>query len=438
MTIPKSTDVLILGGGPAGSSAGMALAAAGVQTLLVEGETFPRFHVGESMLPHVLPLFDRLGVHERVRELPHTLLKEGASFATHDGSRAVEFWFDQAFEPAIPHAYQVRRDEFDAMLLATAAERGVEVRTPWRAVAPEWDGDRLAGAWLRSPDGEEGLVRARCVLDATGQAAFLATRMGWKRVYEDHRKTAVVGHFDGVVQNPGRAAGNITIVVTDSGWFWFIPFRTGSTSVGAVFDARRYEQVAGGPGGLFDAVVSRTPDAARRLAAARRTIEPRAIQNFSFHVSRIHGDGFALVGDAAGFLDPVFSTGVFIGMTTATAAADRIVEALARRGRVGAADLAPAAALTRDLQRLFFSFIKSYYDPHFLAFFFAPSDAMQIPRAIVTLLAANVLRRDRWKWTGRFRILQALARVQRAVGSFGGTIVPPLASAPGVRPGEGA
>ena len=431
MSGPRSTDVLILGGGPVGSTAGIVLADAGVSSIVVEAEAFPRFHVGESLLPHSLPLFDRLGVHDKVKALPHSLLKEGASFATHDGSRYVEFWFDQAFAPAIPNAYQVRRDEFDAMLLDTARERGADVRTPWRAVRPEWDGGRLAGAWVRSPDGEETLVRAKCVLDASGQHAFLATRMGWKNVYADHRKMAVVGHFDGVVQNPGRAAGNITIVVTRSGWFWFIPFRTGTTSVGAVFDVNEYRHVTGSLDDLFDAVVANTPEAARRLAPATRVFPAQAVQNFSFHVSRIHGDGYALIGDAAGFLDPIFSTGVFIGTTTAAKAAGDIVAALHKRGRVGAGDLAGTAALARDLQTLFFRFIRSYYDPHFLAFFFDPHDGMQIPKAIVTLLAANVLVADRWKWTGRFRMLQGLAEVQKVARRFGRQIVPPLEGAPG-------
>lgn len=431
MTIPKSADVLILGGGPAGSTAGMVLAGAGIETLLLEGEPFPRFHVGESLLPHSLPLFDRLGVHERVKTLPHTIRKEGATFSTHDGSRQMDYWFDEGFAPAIPNAYQVRRDEFDGMLLDVARERGTDVRTPWKAVRPEWDGDRLAGMWVRSSEGEEGLVRAKCVIDATGQHAFLATRMGWKTVYDDHRKMAVVGHFDGVVQNPGRAAGNITIVVTDSGWFWLIPFRTGTTSVGAVFDVGRYRHVEGGLDALFDAVVRETPEAVRRLAPARRTIPAQAVQNFSFHVRRIHGDGFVLVGDAAGFLDPIFSTGVFIGTTTAVTAADLVVAALRKRGRVDAADLAPAAARTRDLQTLFFSFIKSYYDPDFLAFFFDPHSGLRIPQAIVSLLAANVLRGDRWRWTTRFRMLQGLARVQKVARRFGRELVPPLTRAPG-------
>jgi 2-polyprenyl-6-methoxyphenol hydroxylase-like FAD-dependent oxidoreductase len=220
-------------------------------------------------------------------------------------------------------------------------------------------------------------------------------------------------------------------VVTDSGWFWLIPFRTGTTSVGAVFDVARYRHVEGGLDALFDAVVNETPEAARRLAQARRTIPAQAVQNFSYHVRRIHGDGFVLVGDAAGFLDPIFSTGVFIGTTTAVTAADLVVEALRKRGRVDAADLAPAAARTRDLQTLFFSFIKSYYDPDFLAFFFDPHSGLRIPQAIVSLLAANVLRSDRWRWTTRFRMLQGLARVQKVARRFGRELVPPLTRAPG-------
>ena len=427
----EETAVLILGGGPVGSTVGIVLASRGIPAILLESDRHPRFHVGESMLPHALPLFDRLGVHDTVRALPRTIYKPGASFANHDGTRNVIFWFDEAFAPALPHAYNLSRDEFDAALFRTAGERGVDVREGWKAVAPEWDGDRLVGARVRTPAGDERTIKARCVVDATGQHAFLATRMGWKSVYPEHRKLAIVGHFNGCYRPEGREAGNIVITVTESGWFWFIPFRDGATSVGAVLDARRYGTIEGGLEAQFDAAVAATPDAARRLAHATRTIPAAAVQNFSFKVARTHGDGFAMVGDAAGFLDPIFSTGVYIGMTVAERAAHDIATAITARGRVDAADTAGAAAVNKKLQRLFFSLIRSYYDPDFLAFFFHPRQRGQLPAAVVSILAGDVLRSGAWKTIGRFRVLQGLGRAQRIARRFGRTIVPPLDASPG-------
>ncbi len=430
MAEERSVDALILGGGPAGSTAGAILAAAGVQTLIIEGERFPRFHVGESLLPHTLPLLDSLGVHDAVRALPHTRRKDGASFVTNDGSQHVVYWFDEALPPAVPHAYQVRRDEFDAALLENARARGAEVLEGWHAGQPKWDGKRLAGLAVRDPDGRESFVRCRAFLDASGQSSFLAGRMGWRFPYPMHRKVAAVSHFSGVWLPPGREAGNITIALTHGGWFWLIPFADDTVSVGAVLDVERWRSGAGGPEALFSAATEGTPEIARRLAGAQRLIPFRAISNFSYRVMQIGGDGFCLIGDAAGFLDPVFSTGVFIGTTTGASAARDIIEALARHGRVEANDFGPTIALTRRLHRLFFSFIRAYYDPHFLAFFFNPSDVLQLPAAIVSLLAADVLRPGAWRRTTRYRALLGLARAQRWGVRLGRPIVEPLAATP--------
>ena len=430
MAEERSADALILGAGPAGSTAGALLAAAGIDTLIVEGDRFPRFHVGESLLPHTLPLLDRLGVHESVRNLPHTRRKDGASFATHDGRRHVTYWFEDAFAPAIPHAYQVRRDEFDLALLTNARRCGARVLEGSRAVAPAWDGKRVSGLTVRDPEGREQLIRCRVFIDASGQSSFLASRMGWRFPYPMHRKAAAVSHFQGAWLPAGREAGNITIVLAPEGWFWFIPFADDTVSVGAVLDVERWRAHGGSPGGVFEGAVEATPEAARRLAGAEPLLPFSAIKNFSYRVMQVGGDGYCLVGDAAGFLDPVFSTGVFLATTTAAAAAQDIVEALARHGRVEAADLAPTTSLTRSLQRLFFSFIRAYYDPDFLAFFFNPHDALGIPAAIVSLLAADVLRPGRWRRTSRYRALLALARAQRWGVRLGRPIVEPLSAGP--------
>jgi len=425
----RQVNVLVLGGGPAGSTAAALLAERGIETAVIEGERFPRFHVGESLLPHTLPLLDRLGVHETVKRLPHTRVKPGASFVTHDGGRHVAYWFADALPPAIPHAYQVRRDELDAALLDNARARGAEVLSGWHATTPQWEGNRLTGLVVRDPAGEELVLRPRVFLDASGQRSFLAGRMGWRFPYPRHRKTAAVSHFRGVWLPPGEEAGNITIALTDGGWFWLIPFADDTVSVGAVLDHSRWKE-SGGPAAAFAAAVERTPEVARRLAGAEPLIPYSAVQDFSYRVMRTSGEVYCLLGDAAGFLDPIFSTGVFIATTTAASAADDIIDALDRRGRVEANDFAPTVALTRSLHRVFFSFIRAYYDPHFLAFFFNPRPMLQLPAAIVSLLAADVLRPGRWRRTARFRVLLLLAELQRLGSRWGRHLVAPLQSTP--------
>ena len=438
MTIPRETDVLILGGGPVGSTTGMVLAREGIASILIESDHHPRFHVGESLLPHSLPMFDRLGLHEAIRALPRTLVKPGATFYSHDGAEQSDFWFEESLAPVIPHAYNVRRDEFDAMFLRTAEGRGVDVREGWKAIAPEWEGERLAGVRVRTPDGGEGTIRAKCVVDATGQHAFLATRMGWKTIYTDHRKLAIVGHFEGVARMEGRGSGNIVIIVTQSGWFWLIPFADGMTSVGVVLEASRYERIEGGIDAQFDAAIEATPEAARQLASARRTFPAAAVQNFSFKVSRSHGDGFAIVGDAAGFLDPIFSSGILIGMTAAERAALDIASALKGKGRVDASDTAPSAALNRKLQKRFFAMIRAYYDPHFMAVFLLPKTETRTPGgrfgirpAVISVLGGDVIGSGAWRKFSRFRMLQGLGQIQRVTRRLGGQLVRPLEHVPG-------
>ena len=426
----RNADVLVLGGGPAGSTAGAMLAAAGIETVIVEGERFPRSHVGESLLPHTLPLLDRLGVHDVVRSLPHTRRTDGASFVTRDGGRHVVYWFDEALPPAVPHAYQVRRDEFDQALLDHARARGAEVLQGWRATTPKWEGHRLVGLVVRDPEGNEHLLRSRAFLDASGQSSFLASRMGWRFPYQRHRKAAAVSHFRGVWLPEGREASNITIALTEGGWFWLIPFADDTVSVGAVLDVEKWRARAGTPESLFAAGVEATPEVGRRLAGAERVIPFSASQNFSYRVMHIGGDGFCMIGDSAGFLDPIFSTGLFIATTTGASAAQDVIEALARHNRVEASDFGPTIALTRTLHRIFFSLIRAFYDPHFLAFFFSPSDSLHLRAAVTSLLAADVVRPGTWQRTSRYRALLGLARLQRLGSRWGRHLVPPLEFTP--------
>ena len=425
MTAERTADVLIVGGGPAGSTAAILLAEAGIAASVVEAAAFPRFHVGESLLPHTLPLLDRLGVGDAVAALPHTRRKEGASFFTPEGDRHVAYWFDEAEPPALSHSYQVRRDEFDEVLLERARSSGAELLSGWRAVAPVWEGNRLAGARLHDPDGYETTVRSRVLLDATGQSAFVANKMGWRFPYPKHRRLAVFGHFRGVEPLHGREGGNISIILTGGGWIWVIPFNGGTSSVGVVVDlARRAGRESSAE--LFQRIVAGTPEAARRLAPSEPREPVASCQSFSYRVMHMAGDGYCLLGDAAGFLDPVFSSGVFIATTTAASAAQDVVEGFARHSRLEANDFAPTVTLTRSLQRLFFSLVRSYYNPDFRAFLLSPHSAMGIPAAVVSLLAGDVLGRGRWRRVARYRTLVGLSVLQGLGTRWGRPLVEPV------------
>jgi flavin-dependent dehydrogenase len=427
----RDATAVVLGGGPAGSAAAALLAEAGVETLLIDDGRPAAVHAGASLVPHALPLLDRLGVHDAVRALQGTLVKEGATFLTHEGARRVSYRYADALPPALPHAYHVPREELSAVLLANARARGAEVLSGWRAVSPLWDGGRLIGIAARDAGNAEVVLRPRVLLDASGRQSFLADRMGWRFPYPRHRKLALCSRWRGVRLAAGREAGNVEVVLTRAGWFRLLPFADGTASVECVLDERRWGAEGASPEGMFAAAVARTPEIAARLAGAERIGGVAAVRDFSYRVMRTAGDGFCLLGDAAGFLDPIFSTGVLVALATGASAADDAIDALRRHRRVEANDFAPTVALTRTLHRSVFSFIRAFYNPHFLAFFFGPHPTLGVSAAVVSLLAGDVVRPGRLLRTGRYRVLLAAAILQRVGLRWGRPLVPPLAETPG-------
>ena len=382
-------DVAIIGGGPSGSTCAALLGAAGRSVVLFEKERFPRFHIGESLLPYNLDLFRRLGVLEQLDAA--FVQKWGVKLWSSDGSVFHRIRFEDALDPGYPMAYQVLRSRFDELLLRNASGRGAEVREGHTVIEarPSWrDGCRVVA---RDGSGKTVRVHARCLVDASGRDAFLAARHGLRVMLPRLRKAAVFAHYDGVQRPPGREGGDIVLIFLRDGWFWLIPLPDERTSVGLVTDGKVLQSSGLKPTQVLETAIERCPAARAHLEGATRVSDVHAASDYSYRCRRLVGDGFVLVGDAGAFIDPVFSTGVWLGMSSAEAAADRLAAAL-ERGH--GASLAPSvfAGYERDVRRHFrtyLRFVTRFYEPGFLDLFLRPSARLQMKQAVTTLMAGK-------------------------------------------------
>ncbi|MBK5259506.1 MAG: tryptophan 7-halogenase [Thermoanaerobaculia bacterium] len=374
-------DVLVIGGGPAGSTAATLLARKGFSVRLLERDKFPRFQIGESLLPYNNDLFDRLGVSDELKRGEY-FPKYGAHFVTGDGRTEFTFRFDRILPPEHQRSFQVRRSEFDHLLLRNAAASGVDVReeTPVTSVRLENE-----SCFVRVASGEE--IEARFVIDGSGHASLLGSRTGKKSDIASLKKIAVFAHYRGVEKPKGRDAGNTTIVVIRDGWFWLIPVTGELMSVGLVVDRDHFVNCGLSAEELLERSIAATPFVAERMKSAGRVTQVYSRKDFSYRVRDLVGKRFALIGDAAGFLDPIFSTGVYMAMKSADIAADA-VEARLRKGSMRGLERYERD-MTRALGR-YFHFISNFYRREFLEVFLQPSNRFGLLHAIVRILAGNV------------------------------------------------
>jgi flavin-dependent dehydrogenase len=330
MNPPSTYDCIVIGGGPAGATVAAIVAEGGARTLIVEREKFPRFHVGEVVLPAARTTLARLGVLERLNLGCHFLTSSGVQFVSGCGRDLQPFIFGSSNSESAHSAWHVDRAEFDRLLLENAIARGAECREQTRVLEVLFDGDRATGVRLQTVDEPVQEVRAKTIVDASGQQSLLATALDVRRANNELRKAAIWGYYQAARRVPGEQGSLSTIFCTRTrdAWFWYLPLAGDVTSVGVVGDADYLIKGRGRPANVLEEELVNCPAVTERLASARLVSKFHVARDFAYDTSRAAGDGWLLVGDAWGFLDPLFSSGVLLALKSGEMAADCILNAL--------------------------------------------------------------------------------------------------------------
>ena len=326
-------DVVVVGGGPAGTTTAALVAEKGHRVLLLEREPASQFQVGESLMPGTWGTFARLGMLDRLRESAFPR-KYSVQFYGRSGRASAPFYFFESNDHESAVTWQVLRSEFDRLMLENAREKGAEVEegVPVREVV--FEGQRAAAVVAAMPDGTRKQIRGRVIVDATGQSALIARRLKLKSDEPELKKASIYTHFEGAVRDGGIDEGATLILHTSNqdSWFWYIPLPDDRVSVGVVgsLDYLLRDRGDGGAQRVFDAELALCEPLQERLRPARQVFPVKVTKDFSYRADRISGDGWVLVGDAFGFIDPIYSSGLFFALKSGEMAADAICEGLDR------------------------------------------------------------------------------------------------------------
>jgi len=389
-------DVAIIGGGPAGSTAATLLAKAGRRVIVFERERFPRFHIGESLLPFSVQTFDRLGVREK---LDRTFLpKFGGEIMAACGTKGVKFYFKDGFRSQRDRAYQVMRSDFDKLLLDHSRENGAEVREQTEVTKLDFADDRVK-IDIESSDGAKSTIEARYLLDCSGRQTLLGSLFNVKRTYDHLQKFSVFAHYENIDRLPGRDATLIRMVRGLDRWFWMIPLTETRTSIGVVMDTATFRAAKLSPQTALEKFIDEQPLMKERMKKAVRVSPVYSAGDFSYRNTRLAGERWLLAGDAAGFIDPVFSSGVFLAIISAEKAADTLDAALRDESKRRRLFNKYSRSVNRIMD-IYLTFVNSWYrrSKEFLEVFLNPTDTMQIAAAVNAVLAGNEGKSLAIKW----------------------------------------
>ena len=380
-------EVLVIGGGPAGATMAALLAQQGRDVLMLEKAQHPRFHIGESLLPANVALFDRLGLRDEVEAIG--MPKWGVEFVSPDHAHQSFVEFADAWDKTMPYAWQVRRSELDLLLFRNAERRGARTLEGCRVRDVVFCAD---GATVQAElqGGERRTWRARFVVDASGRDTLLANKLQSKRKNPRHNSSALFGHFTGAERLAGQREGNISIFWFAHGWFWFIPLADGSTSIGAVCWPYYLKSRSVPLGEFFAATIALCPQLAARLSGATLVDDAvHATGNYSYDGTHCSGERYLMLGDAYAFVDPVFSSGVYLAMQSAFEGAAVVATCLDDPRRAPRARRRFEAMMQKG-PREFSWFIFRVANPTLREFFMDPHNPMRVKEALLSLLAGDI------------------------------------------------